>query len=222
MAFRTRWLRANIAGFGLGFLVYVPIAHGVTGSHGFDLTLPQLAAHSTRARRCRDDRGHLPAPRAPGRRHGSRVAGISGRDRLRRRLLDRVLHPVRRTRSRYGTRVPRARCRRYGCCLTDSESEAYFGTSRGRRSVGRCRLEGACSRQCHGLVHHRATGLLARSARGAHLRHRTGFRHDDRNDDVDGLTAQIGLGRPEVRTIDEGRGDDGRLGRRLSRRGACR
>lgn len=26
--------------------MYVPIAHGVTGSHGFDLTLPQLTAHS--------------------------------------------------------------------------------------------------------------------------------------------------------------------------------
>lgn len=44
--FRRRWFKANALAFLGGHIVYTPLAHGFTGSHGRDLSLSQLTAHS--------------------------------------------------------------------------------------------------------------------------------------------------------------------------------
>lgn len=46
ISFARQWFRLNAAAMLLGYLVYTPIAHGVTGAHGRELTVAQLAAHS--------------------------------------------------------------------------------------------------------------------------------------------------------------------------------
>ncbi|GMV60477.1 MAG: hypothetical protein AMXMBFR72_35650 [Betaproteobacteria bacterium] len=40
-----RWFRWNAAAWLIGYVLYTPIAHGVTGGHGRDLTTSQLLAH---------------------------------------------------------------------------------------------------------------------------------------------------------------------------------
>ncbi len=45
-SFQRRWALANSVAFLIGYLPYTPIAHGLTGSHGRQLTLSQLIAHS--------------------------------------------------------------------------------------------------------------------------------------------------------------------------------
>src|SRR6266704_2593221 len=45
-SFQRRWALANSVAFIIGYLPYTPIAHGLTGSHGRQLTLSQLIAHS--------------------------------------------------------------------------------------------------------------------------------------------------------------------------------
>lgn len=46
MNFIPRWLMFNTVAMFAGYLMYTPIAHGVTGGHGLDLTAAQLIAHS--------------------------------------------------------------------------------------------------------------------------------------------------------------------------------
>ena len=46
-SFAGRWLRWNAIAWLAGFLPFSPIAHGITGAHGPDLTLAQYTAHST-------------------------------------------------------------------------------------------------------------------------------------------------------------------------------
>ena len=46
MNFTPRWLMFNTVAMFAGYLMYTPIAHGVTGGHGRDLTAAQLVAHS--------------------------------------------------------------------------------------------------------------------------------------------------------------------------------
>ena len=46
MSFVTKWWIANIIGFLVGYLLYTPIAHGITGHHGRELTGAQIIAHS--------------------------------------------------------------------------------------------------------------------------------------------------------------------------------
>ena len=45
-SFRTRWWIANAAGFTVGHVVYSLVGHGVTGSHGDQLTSAQYVAHT--------------------------------------------------------------------------------------------------------------------------------------------------------------------------------
>ena len=45
-SFRTRWWIANAAGFTLGHVVYSLVGHGLTGSHGDELTPAQYLAHT--------------------------------------------------------------------------------------------------------------------------------------------------------------------------------
>jgi hypothetical protein len=42
-----RWFLSNSVAWLIGFVVYTPIAHGVTGAHLDGLTPPQIVAHST-------------------------------------------------------------------------------------------------------------------------------------------------------------------------------
>jgi hypothetical protein len=46
MSLWPRWLRWNAAAWLTGYVLYTPIAHGVTGGHSRDLTASQLLAHS--------------------------------------------------------------------------------------------------------------------------------------------------------------------------------
>lgn len=41
-----RWFLWNSLAWLIGFVLYTPIAHGVTGAHPHGLTLPQVVAHS--------------------------------------------------------------------------------------------------------------------------------------------------------------------------------
>lgn len=43
---RYRWWLANAAGFTVSHFLFSPIAHGITGSHGDDLTFAQNLAHT--------------------------------------------------------------------------------------------------------------------------------------------------------------------------------
>jgi hypothetical protein len=43
---KTRWIAANFAGLAIGGLLHPFIAHGLTGAHGFWLTLPQFLMHT--------------------------------------------------------------------------------------------------------------------------------------------------------------------------------
>ncbi len=45
-SFQRRWAITNTLGFMIGYLPYTPIAHGLTGNHGRQLTLSQLISHS--------------------------------------------------------------------------------------------------------------------------------------------------------------------------------
>jgi hypothetical protein len=45
VSFPRQWLRWQTAAWLAGFVLYTPIAHGVTGGHGRDLTPAQLVAH---------------------------------------------------------------------------------------------------------------------------------------------------------------------------------
>jgi len=45
-ALANRWWRANAVAFFIAYVVYTPIAHGVTGSHPGPLSTSQLAAHT--------------------------------------------------------------------------------------------------------------------------------------------------------------------------------
>ncbi len=44
--FAHRWFVANVVAFGVAFLLYTPIAHGITGGHGLTLSVAQRVAHS--------------------------------------------------------------------------------------------------------------------------------------------------------------------------------
>ena len=44
-SFTKKWIRANTLAFFIGYLLYTPIAHGLTGSHGRELTTNQLIMH---------------------------------------------------------------------------------------------------------------------------------------------------------------------------------
>jgi len=44
-SFTKRWVQANTVAFAIGYLLYTPIAHGITGSHGRELTPSQLVTH---------------------------------------------------------------------------------------------------------------------------------------------------------------------------------
>ncbi len=46
VGFARQWLIANTVAMLIAFLMYSPIAHGITGGHGRDLTPAQIAAHS--------------------------------------------------------------------------------------------------------------------------------------------------------------------------------
>ena len=46
VGFRRRWWFANTAAFVIGYLLYTPIAHGITGGHPHGLTVAQYVAHS--------------------------------------------------------------------------------------------------------------------------------------------------------------------------------
>ncbi|WP_420400279.1 hypothetical protein [Flagellimonas sp.] len=43
--FLKKWILANITGFLIGYLLYTPIAHGLTGNHGRELNTNQIIAH---------------------------------------------------------------------------------------------------------------------------------------------------------------------------------
>lgn len=45
VSFPRQWLRWNTAAWLAGFVLYTPIAHGITGGHGRDLAPAQLVAH---------------------------------------------------------------------------------------------------------------------------------------------------------------------------------
>jgi hypothetical protein len=46
MSVSSRWFRWNAAAWVTGFILYTPIAHGLTGAHPEGLTAAQVAAHS--------------------------------------------------------------------------------------------------------------------------------------------------------------------------------
>ena len=45
-SFTLRWALFNFGAWTLGFALFTPIGHGVTGNHGRDLSLDQIIAHS--------------------------------------------------------------------------------------------------------------------------------------------------------------------------------
>lgn len=45
-SFTRRWWMANTLAFLAGYLLYTPIAHGITGGHGHALTFSQIVAHA--------------------------------------------------------------------------------------------------------------------------------------------------------------------------------
>ncbi len=45
-AFVGTWIKANLAAFFVGYLLYTPIGHGLTGGHDRELTPAQIVAHT--------------------------------------------------------------------------------------------------------------------------------------------------------------------------------
>ncbi len=43
--FLKKWILANTLGFLIGYILYTPIGHGITGNHGFELNTNQIIAH---------------------------------------------------------------------------------------------------------------------------------------------------------------------------------